>query len=63
MDQISGPNIKEIAAFDETSLDQTPFLEEAKLKEIAKDAIEKYKEKSVNLGTTGQLEKSVRETV
>jgi len=33
------------------------------LKEIAKDAIEKYKEKSVNLGTTGQLEKSVRETV
>jgi len=59
--KVAGPNIKEITAMDETSLDQTPFLEESKLKEIAKDAIEKYKEKSVNLGTTGQLEKSVRE--
>jgi hypothetical protein len=56
-----GVNIKEIANSDETSLDQTPFLEEARLKEIAKEAIERYKEKSISLGASALLEKSVRE--
>lgn len=49
--------MKEIANADETSLDQTPFLEESRLKEIANDAIERYKERSVNLGTTAVTEK------
>jgi len=38
-------------------------MEEAKLKEIAKETIEKYKEKSISAGTTSLLEKSVRDAV
>jgi len=56
--KFSGPNVKEIANADETSLDQTPFLEESRLKEIANDAIERYKERSVNLGTTAVADKA-----
>jgi len=56
-----GLNLKEIANSDETSLDQTPFLEESRLKEIAKEAIEKSKEKSISLGASALLERSVRD--
>jgi len=61
--KISGPNVKEIANSDEISLDQTPFLEESRLKEIANDAIERYKERSVNLGTTAVTEKPTKSGV
>jgi len=56
-------NLKDIAISDETALDQTPFLEESRLKEIAKEAIERSKEKSISLGASALLEKSVREPV
>lgn len=58
-----GLNLKDIAMSDETALDQTPFLEESRLKEIAKEAIEKSKEKSISLGASALLEKSVRDPV
>jgi len=58
-----GLNLKDVANADETSLDQTPFLEESRLKEIAKEAIERSKEKSISLGASALLEKSVREAV
>jgi len=38
-------------------------LEESRLKEIAKEAIEKSKEKSISLGASALLERSVREPV
>lgn len=54
-------NVKDIATTDETNLDNIPFMDESRLKEVAKDAIEKYKERSVNMGTTSLIDKSVRE--
>jgi len=54
-------NMKEITSLDEPVLDQAPFLEESRLKEIAKETIERYKEKSVSLGASTLLEKSVRD--
>jgi chromosome segregation ATPase len=57
----SAPNIKEIFTNDELVPDQIPFLEGKRLEELAKDTIERYKERSVNLGTTSLLEKSVRD--
>jgi len=56
-------NVKDIATTDETNFDNIPFMDESRLKEVAKDAIEKYRERSVNLGTTSVIEKSVREAV
>jgi len=57
----SAINVKDIATTDETNFDNVPFMDESRLKEVAKDAIEKYKERSVNLGTTSIIDKSVRE--
>ncbi len=59
--QISAPNIKEIATNDDLPLDHAPFLEESRLKEIANDAIERYIEKSVNLGQSSNHDKSIKE--
>ena len=56
-------NVKDIATTDETNLDNVPFMDVSRLKEVAQDAIEKYKERSVNLGTTSMIDKSVREAV
>jgi len=42
------PNIKDLTFTEESSLDQTPFLEESQLMDLAIDVIEKYKERSIN---------------
>jgi len=44
------PNVKDLTFTEESSLEQTPFLEEDRLKVIALEVLDKYRERSINNG-------------